>query len=223
MMFPDAVAMHNNEVYYFDNYRRLCRMASGRHEVLSDRSMERVWDGKTFANAFMIYANGCFIACFQDFHGFTIGYNLRSNSVSVLSCLANVRSAQNGILCDSDGHLCEFDDTSYTMADGEVISKSVQLEVLNSRNRFSLRCVEIDYSIQTVPDENPLNNQAFLFVSPDGLEWSDARVIDLDMHENTAREFGFGICHKMQAKILFTNSNPVLFNSVTFHIQEARK
>jgi hypothetical protein len=223
MLFPDAVAVHNNEVYYFDNYRRLCRMAGGRHDVLSDRSMERVWDGKVFFNAFMVYSNGCFMACFQDGEGFTIGYNLKSGSISELSCLKNVKAAQNGILCGKDGKLCEFDDSSYAMHDGEVISKSVQLEVLNSNSRFSLRCVEIDYSIKTVPDSAAINNQAFLFVSPDGLRWSDARILNLNMHENTARAWGFGICHKMQARLLFTNANPVVFNSVTFQTQGGRK
>ncbi|MDR0517275.1 MAG: hypothetical protein LBH25_09565 [Fibromonadaceae bacterium] len=223
MLFPDVVALRGNELYYFDNYRRLCRMSGGRHEVLSDRAMERAWDGKLFSNAFTIYANGCFIACFQDSAGFTIGYNTRSNSVSELSCLKNVRAAQGGMLCSRDGKLCEFDDSSCTMAGGEVISKSVQFEVLNSHNHFSLRLVEIDYSMQTVPDGSPLNNQAFLFVSPDGLEWSDARVISLDSHEKTIKEYGFGLCHKMQARILFTNSSPVVFNSATFHIQGARK
>jgi len=223
MSFPNAVAILRNEVYYFDNHSRLCRMAGGRHEVLSDRSNERVWDGKTFNSAFVIYANGCFIACFQAFDGFTIGYNTKSGSISELSCLSNVRAASEEYLCDSDGNLCEFDDHTYTMADGRVIEKIVQLEVLNSLSRFSLRSVMIDYSIKTIPDESAINNQVFLFVSPDGLNWRDARILNLDMHTKTVKSFGFGLCSKMHVRLVFTNANPVVFNSVTFSIDGAAK
>jgi len=109
------------------------------------------------------------------------------------------------------------------MADGRVIEKLVQLEVLSNLNRFSLQSVWIDYSIKTVPDEAAINNQVFLFVSPDGLKWSDARILNLDMHTKTVKSFGFGLCSKMQARLMFTNANAVVFNSVTFLIEGASK
>jgi hypothetical protein len=223
MAFPDAVAIIGNEIYYFDNHFRLCRMSGGRSEVLSDRSSERIWDNKRFGNAFAIYTNGCFIACFQTYDGFTIGYNTKSGSISEMSCLSKVRASQEEYLCHKDGNLCVFDDRTYTMADGEIISKTIQLEVIHSLRRFSLEEIIIDYSIQTIPDIAAINNQVFLFISQDGLIEGDARVLSLELHSNALRAHRFGLCGKMRARIVFTNSNPVVFNSVTFLIEETAK
>jgi len=220
---PHAVAILHNEIYYFDDLLRLCRLSSGRLEVLSDRSNERIWDGKKFNNAFVIYVNGCFIACFQATDGFTIGYNTKSGSISELSCLSNVRAVSEEYLCDTEGNLCAFNDHTYTMANGNVISKIIQLEVLHNLKRFSLQSIMIDYSIKTIPDEAEINNQVFLFVSPDGLNWRDARVLNLDMHTKTIKSFGFGLCSKMHARLVFTNANPVVFNSFTFIINGGTK
>jgi hypothetical protein len=221
--FPRAIAILGNEAYYFDSLRRLCRMAGGRRDVLSDRAMERVWDGRDFSNAFAIYTNGCHIAVFQTDDGFTIGYNTKSGSISELSCLSNVAAVSEGYLCDRDGYLCEFDDNAYTMPDGSVIEKTVQLEVVHSINRFSLRGIMIDYSIKTVPDNAALNNQVFLQVSPDGLTWHDRRILSLDLHSKTVKAYGFGLCGKMHARLIFTNANPVVFNSVTFLTEASAK
>ena len=221
--FPHAVCILRNVVYFFDDHRQLCRLAGGRLDVLSDRSTERVWDGKEFARAFVLYTNGCFIACFQDYEGFTLGYNTQSGSMSVLSCLSKVRGGAEEYICDINGNLCEFDDGKYTMADGSVISKIIQLEVLNSLNRFSLKSIAIDYSIKTIPDSEAIKNQVFLSVSPDGLNWNDKRILNLDQHSKTLKSFGFGLCSKMHVRLLFTNSNPVVFNSVTFSIEGATK
>jgi len=223
LSFPHAVCILRNEVYFFDNHRQLCRLASGRLDVLSDRSTERIWDGKEFARAFVLYTNGCFMVCFQDAAGFTLGFNTQSGSMSVLSCLSNVRGGTEEYICDINGNLCAFDDSTYTMADGSVISKIMQLEVLNSLNRFSLRSIAIDYSIKTVPDNEAINNQVFLSVSPDGLNWHDPRILNLDKHSKTLKSFSFGLCSKMHARLLFTNANPVVFNSVTFSIEGAMK
>jgi hypothetical protein len=223
LLFPNAVAILGNEVYYFDNFRRLSRMSGGRREVLSDRAMERIWDGKEFINAFVIYANGCHIACFQDIHGFTMGYNTKSGSISELSCLSKVRAAVDEYLCDVDGNICRFDDSTYTMAGGEVIQKFAQLEVVHDLNSFALNAVMIDYSIQTVPDAAALNNQVFLQISPDGLNWRSRRILNLDKNTKTVKSLGFGLCRKMQARLIFTNANPVVFNSVTFLVEGTAK
>lgn len=223
MRFPHAVCILRNEVYFFDNHGQLCRLAGGRLDVLSDRSTERIWDGKKFAKAFVIYTNGCLIACFQDGEGFTLGYNTQSGSISVLSCLSKVRGGIEEYICDMNGNLCTFDESTYIMADGSVISKIIQLEVLHNINRFSLRSIAIDYSIKTVPDNDAINNQAFLSVSPDGLNWRDPRILNLDRHSKTLKSFNFGLCSKMHARLLFTNANPVVFNSVTFSIEGAMK
>jgi len=223
LSFPHAVCILRNEVYFFDDHRRLCRLVSGRLDVLSDRSTERIWDGKEFAKAFVIYTNGCLIACFQDGEGFTLGYNTQSGSISVLSCLSKVRGGMEEYICDINGNLSEFDDSKYTMADNSVISKIIQLEVLHDLNRFLLRSIAIDYSIKTVPDNDAINNQAFLSVSPDGLNWRDPRILNLDRHSKTLKSFGFGLCSKMHTRLIFTNANPVVFNSVTFSIEGAMK